>query len=118
MNKKITTEKELKLALLRANKLWETEDAKELVDLDALAASISEYQNNMLIEDELSTLLITHPKIKAELLDLLQDNHDSVIKWLNKPRIQLLNKTPLSVLATNPQKVSDLIYTIKTGDFS
>jgi len=89
-----------------------------LVELDALATSISEYQNNMLIEDELSTLLINHPKIKAELLDLLKDNQGSVIKWLNQPRMQLLNKTPLSVLATNPEKVSDLIYTIKTGDFS
>ena len=69
-------------------------------------------------ETELSNLLSNHPEIKEELLDLLKGDHEAAIKWLNKPRMQLLNETPLAVLETNPEKVSDLIFRIKTGDFS
>ena len=74
--------------------------------------------NEQITSDELSSLLINHPKIKAELLDLLKSDNEAAVKWLKQRRWPLLNETALAVLETNPEKVSDLIYQIKTGDFS
>jgi uncharacterized protein (DUF2384 family) len=50
-------------------------------------------------------------------LDLFK-NPEAALNWLKKPRKQLCNATPLSVLERNPTLVEELIYTIKTGDFS
>tara|TARA_R110002167_G_scaffold2284_4_gene11694 strand:- start:384 stop:539 length:156 start_codon:yes stop_codon:yes gene_type:complete len=40
----IKTNDELKIALARADELWETDDVKELEELDALATLISDYE--------------------------------------------------------------------------
>ena len=71
----------------------------------------------MLAEDELLKLLSKHPKIYTDILDLFK-NPKAALNWLKKPRKQLCNATPLSVLERNPTLVEELIYTIKTGDFS
>lgn len=47
----IKTTDELKLALVRADELWETEDVKELSELDELATLISDYEDKMLFEE-------------------------------------------------------------------
>jgi hypothetical protein len=47
----IKTTDELKLALVRADELWETKDVKELDGLDALATLLSDYEDKMLFEE-------------------------------------------------------------------
>ncbi len=61
----IKTDDELKIALARAEELWETEDVKELDELDALATLISDYEDKMLIEDRK-----TQPEIQVKINDL------------------------------------------------
>lgn len=46
----IKTNDELKIALARADEIWETEDAKELNELNALATLISDYEDKILID--------------------------------------------------------------------
>lgn len=41
----ITSDEELKIALDRANEIWETDDAEELKELDLLATLISDYED-------------------------------------------------------------------------
>ncbi len=43
----IKTNDELKIALARAEELWDTEDVEELDELDALATLISDYEDKM-----------------------------------------------------------------------
>jgi hypothetical protein len=47
----IKTNDELKIALARADEIWETEDAKELNELNALATLISDYEDKILINE-------------------------------------------------------------------
>jgi antitoxin component HigA of HigAB toxin-antitoxin module len=47
----IKTDDELKIAIASAEELWETEDVKELDELDALATLISDYEDKILIEE-------------------------------------------------------------------
>mgnify|MGYP003679967279 CR=1 FL=1 len=47
----IKTNDELKIALARADEIWETEDAKELNELNALATLISDYEDKILIDE-------------------------------------------------------------------
>lgn len=61
----IRTNDELKVALARAEELWETEDVKELDELDALATLISDYEDKVLIEDRK-----TQPEIEVKIKDL------------------------------------------------
>jgi len=49
--------------------------------------------NEQITSDELSSLLINHPKIKAELLDLLKSDNEAAVKWLKRRRWPLLNET-------------------------
>jgi antitoxin component HigA of HigAB toxin-antitoxin module len=62
---KIKTDDELKIAIARAEELWETEDVKELDELDALATLISDYEDKMLIESRK-----TQPEIEVKINDL------------------------------------------------
>lgn len=61
----IKTDDELKIALTRAEELWETEDVKELDELNALATLISDYEDKILIEDRK-----TQPEIEVKINDL------------------------------------------------
>ena len=61
----IKTDYELKMALARAEELWETEDVNELDELDALATLISDYKDKMLIEDRK-----IQPEIEVKINDL------------------------------------------------
>jgi antitoxin component HigA of HigAB toxin-antitoxin module len=61
----IKTNDELKIALTRVDQLWETEDAKELDELDALATLISDYEDKMLVEDRKN-----QPEIEVRINDL------------------------------------------------
>lgn len=45
----ITTDEELKIALDRANEIFETDDAQELKELDLLATLISDYEDKSFI---------------------------------------------------------------------
>ena len=69
-----------------------------------------------------SSLVITKNKYMAHSKQQELSTRDGVIeaavKWLKQRRWPLLNETALVVLETNPERVSDLIYQIKTGDFS
>ena len=47
----ITTNDEFKIALARVDQLWETEDAEELNELDALVTLIRDYEDKILIEE-------------------------------------------------------------------
>jgi len=71
----------------------------------------------MSAENELSELLEDYPKIYIDILDLVKEAKPA-LRWLKKPRMQLLGMTPLSMLKKDPKQVEDLIYRIKTGDFS
>jgi len=68
-------------------------------------------------EKELSILLQNHPKIRKELLSLFKTNEVS-LTWLKRPIRALNNKSPLSILNQDAEKVRDLINRIKTGDIS
>lgn len=61
----IKTNDELKVALARAKELWETEDVKELDELNALATLISDYEDKILIED-----LKNQPEIEVKINEL------------------------------------------------
>jgi len=61
----IKTNDELKVALVRADELRETDDVKELEELDALAALISDFEDKILIEDRK-----TQPEIEVKIDDL------------------------------------------------
>ncbi|SEL89935.1 Protein of unknown function [Colwellia chukchiensis] len=67
--------------------------------------------------EELLSVLKDHPAIHKSINEIFT-KPESALSWLNKPRPQLLGKTPLEVTKTEPEKVEDLIYRIKTGDFS
>lgn len=72
----------------------------------------------MIAEDELSNLLSKHPGIKADLLSLYKNNAEVSLDWLKVPKPSLCDATPLELLDKNPRQVADLIYRLKTGDFS
>jgi hypothetical protein len=61
----IKTNDELKIALARADELWETEDAKELNELNALTTLISDYEDKILIEERKS-----QAEIEVKISDL------------------------------------------------
>ncbi|OKY25123.1 MbcA/ParS/Xre antitoxin family protein [Thalassotalea sp. PP2-459] len=67
--------------------------------------------------DDLATILARHPKIHSSLLEVFK-KEDVALRWLKSPRIQLGNKAPIDVLADDESAVEDLLYRIKTGDFS
>jgi uncharacterized protein (DUF2384 family) len=71
----------------------------------------------MSVENELSERLKEYPKIYVDILDLFKEAKPA-LRWLKKPRIQLSGMTPISILKQDPKKVEDLIFSIKTGDFS
>ncbi len=62
----ITTNDELKVALVRVEKLWKTDNVKELEELNELTTLISDYEDRMLIEERK-----TQPEIEVEINDLL-----------------------------------------------
>lgn len=45
---KIQTNEDLKLALSRVEKLWDSEDPQEVVELNSLATLISDYEDKLL----------------------------------------------------------------------
>lgn len=57
--KQIKSNAELKLALTRLDEIWETEDAEELVELDFIATLISDYEDEILIEERKNQQEIT-----------------------------------------------------------
>jgi uncharacterized protein (DUF2384 family) len=71
----------------------------------------------MSADKELSELLSEYPRILADVRELFKES-EAAICWLRKPRKQLCNVTPLVALEQNPAQVEDLLYRIKTGDFS
>jgi len=66
---------------------------------------------------EIDELLKEHLEIKKELLTLFP-RPQLALQWLSKSKAPLLNKTPLSLLDTNPNEVVDILFRIKTGDLS
>lgn len=46
----ITSSEELKIALDRANEIWETDDAEELKELDVLATLICDFEEKSFVE--------------------------------------------------------------------
>lgn len=68
-------------------------------------------------KEQFDVLLKNHQDIKSSLLALFKEEKIA-LRWLTSPKSQLSNATPHSLLEGNKQVVSDLIYTIKTGDFS
>ena len=67
---------------------------------------------SQLADKELSELLSEYPTIHADILGLFKEPEAA------KPRKQLCDVTPLIALETNSAQVEDLLYRIKTGDFS
>jgi antitoxin component HigA of HigAB toxin-antitoxin module len=61
----IKTNDELKIALARADQLWETGDAEELDEFDVLATLISDYEDKMLVEERKN-----QQEIKVKIDDL------------------------------------------------
>jgi antitoxin component HigA of HigAB toxin-antitoxin module len=59
----ITTNDEFKIALARVDQLWETEEAEELNELDALVTLISDFEDKILIEERKN-----QPEIKITAL--------------------------------------------------
>jgi len=59
-------------------------------------------------------------KIWSELMSLFKNQNETVIKWLNKEKGPLCGNTPMSLMdtASGREAVLDMIYRIKTGDFS
>jgi len=68
-------------------------------------------------KEHFDVLLKNHQDIKKSLLVLFEEE-EIALRWLTSPKPQLCDVTPLSLLEKDKQAVSDLIYTIKTGDFS
>ena len=74
------------------------------------------YQMNK--NEELITVLAKHPDIYKSLIALFNNHEDSCLNWLNKRRKPLCDMKPIDLLNSDPEKVSDIIYRIETGDFS
>lgn len=68
-------------------------------------------------EKELSILLQNHPQIRKELLSLFKTNEAS-LTWLKRPIGALSNRSPLSILNQDAEKIREIINRIKTGDIS
>jgi hypothetical protein len=75
-------------------------------------------ETNMTIKDEFDALLMNHDDVKKEVLALFAGRCDVALEWLKTKRPQLLGVSPASVIDTDKESVLDLIYRIKTGDFS
>jgi uncharacterized protein (DUF2384 family) len=71
----------------------------------------------MTADKELSDLLSKYPQVLADVRDLFNEP-EAAMRWLNKPRKQLCDVTPLIALEKNSAQVEDLLYRIKTGDLS
>tara|TARA_R110001583_G_scaffold195511_1_gene374763 strand:+ start:20043 stop:20285 length:243 start_codon:yes stop_codon:yes gene_type:complete len=65
----------------------------------------------------LEELLVSHQVIKVELLKVFK-YPEAALEWLSHPKLPLENKSPASLLDSNPDAVLDMLYRIKTGDFS
>jgi uncharacterized protein (DUF2384 family) len=65
----------------------------------------------------LDELLASHQVIKDELLKIFKYPAPA-LEWMSHPKIPLKNKAPASLLDTDPEAVLDMLYRIKTGDFS
>jgi uncharacterized protein (DUF2384 family) len=66
---------------------------------------------------ELDELLTNHKEIKIELLKLFK-YPKVAIEWMWCAKLPLNNKSPASLLDTDPEAVLDMLYRIKTGDLS
>lgn len=53
---------DLRLALIRAEEIWDTENIEELAELERLIILISDYEDRMLFEERTS-----QPEIEVEL---------------------------------------------------
>lgn len=117
----IKTNDELKIALARAYQLWETEDAKELDELNALATLISDYEDKMLVENrklsmnevsklfgiDKSDLRHTDTKLTEKIREVFYDALDyfgtrkGTTIWFKTVNRGLGSVTPLALLKDN-----------------
>jgi hypothetical protein len=74
---------------------------------------------NMNNKESLKELLKNDYELHNELLSVFK-KEELAMSWLTSPKVPLENMTPLSLIATvdGKNKVLDMIYRIKTGDFS
>lgn len=72
---------------------------------------------NMGAKQELSMRLTNHPQIQTELVSLFKTD-EAALSWLKRPIRALNNKSPLSILNQDAEKVRELINRIRTGDIS
>ncbi|PCH97752.1 MAG: hypothetical protein COB83_00970 [Gammaproteobacteria bacterium] len=61
---KIQTNEDLKLALSRVEKLWDSEDPQEVVELNSLATLISDYEDKLLCQERMA-----QPEFKVDIDD-------------------------------------------------
>lgn len=68
----------------------------------------------------LNDLLKDHNDLHRELMQLFKNDEAQAIIWLTKSKDPLCDVTPLSLINSEEGKVKvlDMIYRIKTGDFS
>jgi len=87
-----------------------TQHRNKTIAMDKLQREISKQVKNILDNNQ---------DLHSELLNVFKQE-DNAISWLTSPKVPLENMTPLSLIATadGKKKVLDLLYKIKTGDFS
>jgi len=71
-------------------------------------------------KDKLEALSKNHQDVLDELMYLFKNNEQQVMIWLTSDKAPLCDVSPLSLLDSRAgkEKVLDMIYRIKTGDFS
>ncbi|MGE6568155.1 hypothetical protein ACQKE9_06305 [Shewanella vesiculosa] len=72
----------------------------------------------MISKDELDALLVNHDDVKKEVLALFDGRCDVALAWLKAKRPQLLGASAASIIDNDKESVLDVIFQIKTGDFS
>jgi len=66
---------------------------------------------------KLEKMLEGHDDIKQEM-EFWMERPDLALRWMTTPKGPLLNRTPESLLNTEPGSVLDMLIRIKTGDIS
>ena len=92
-------------------------EANNLIQNEEANMDTKHDKTSLIAKVKLEELLINHQEIKQELLNIFK-GHSAAFNWMMEPKIPLENKSPASLLGTNPNAILDMLYRIKTGDFS
>ena len=71
-------------------------------------------------KEDLKKLLKNHQDLHDELMHLFKNNAEQCLIWLTNIKGPLCDVTPISLIdgPEGKEKVLDMIFRIKTGDFS